>query len=143
MPEWRDSTGSIYPAIERLVSRGLISVSPRAGDRRGRRDLSVTLSGADAVRSWLVNLDPCEAKVSPDPIRTRVSFLDQLVSNSERVAVVAEAEALTQASLTELRCEVEALKATHTSEYLAGLGTVRQFEARRSWLEDVRSHYFS
>lgn len=140
-PEWSGSTGSIYPAIERLIRQGLVSVELRRNDRRGRRDLRVTVNGEKAVRAWIVACEPWTSSATPDPIRTRVSFFDQLTSDAERVAVAANAESQTEARLEELRAVVEPLKVQHASEYLAGLGAIRQLEARRDWLKEVQWFY--
>jgi DNA-binding PadR family transcriptional regulator len=137
-PEWSGTTGSIYPAIARLLKRGLITVESQAGDRRGRKNLTVTQQGAQAVRAWLTNLQPWTAKATPDPIRTRVSFLDRLASDAERIVFLKEAEALTKEALKELNVTVEALKDTQTTEYLAGLGAIAQVGARLTWLREVR-----
>ena len=140
-PDWSGTTGSIYPAIARLLKRGLIAVEPQVGDRRGRRNLTVTLEGAQAVRAWLTNLQPWIAKATPDPIRTRASFLDQLASDAERIVFLRQAEALTEAALVELTVAVEALKDTHTTEYLAGLGAISQVGARLAWLREMLVFY--
>jgi DNA-binding PadR family transcriptional regulator len=140
-PDWSGTTGSIYPAIARLLERGLIAVEPQAGDRRGRRDLTITPDGAQAVRDWLTDLPPWIAKATPDPIRTRTSFLDQLGSDSERIAFLGRSKALSEEALLELIVAVEALKNTHTAEYLAGLGAIAQVRARLTWLREVLAFY--
>lgn len=135
-PEWSGSTGAIYPVIKRLLERRLIEVEPQAGDPRGRRNLRVTAEGERAIHEWILGLEPWAARVTPDPIRTRVSYLGQL-SSDERIAFLREAEALTEKMLDELRGWVEAAKAVHMYEYLAGRGGLHQLEARLAWLREV------
>lgn len=137
-PEWSGSTGAIYPVIKRLLGRGLIEVEPQAGDPRGRRNLRVTAEGERAIREWIVGLEPWTAKATPDPIRTRVSYLGQL-SPDERIAFLRDAEKLTEQMLEELRDWVEAAKAVHMYEYLAGRGGLHQLEARLAWLREAIS----
>jgi len=140
-PEWSGSTGAIYPVIKRLLRRGLIEVEPQPDDPRGRRDLRVTPPGEQAVRVWIIDLEPWAAKATPDPIRTRVSFLDQLASDDERIVFLKEAEELTETMLEELRRTVEAVRAVHAAEYLAGRGAIHQLEARLKWLREVIACY--
>ena len=101
----------------------------------------MTDQGAQAVRAWLTDLAPSIAKATPDPIRTRVSFLEQLASDAERIAFLRRAEALTKEALEELTVTVEALRHTQTQEYLAGLGAMSEVGARLSWLRDVLLFY--
>jgi DNA-binding PadR family transcriptional regulator len=140
-PDWSGTTGSIYPAIARLLKRGLISVEAQAGDRRGRRNLMVTHQGVQAVRAWLSDLRPWIAKATPDPIRTRVSFLDQLASDAERIGFLSRAQALTQQALAELTAVVERLRQTDPQEYLAGRGAICQLDARLAWLGELKVFY--
>ena len=140
-PEWSGSTGSIYPVIERLLRRGLIDVEPQAGDPRGRRNLKLTPEGDAAVRAWITGLQPWTAKATPDPIRTRVSYLNQLASDGERVAFLKEAVRLTEDMLEEVVRTAEALRAVDTPEYLAGRAAIHQLEARRTWLRELIAFY--
>ncbi len=140
-PEWSGSTGSIYPVIERLLRRGMIEVEPQPRDPRGRRNLNITPKGEEAVRAWITRLEPWTAKLTPDPIRTRVSHLARLASDGERIAFAEAAARLTEDLLKELAPTVEALKAVDTSEYLAGRGAIHQLEARLMWLRELISFY--
>ncbi|MGH7023702.1 MAG: PadR family transcriptional regulator [Caulobacteraceae bacterium] len=140
-PNWSGSTGAIYPVIKRLLGRGLIRVEPQAGDRRARQNLTVTDEGEQAVRAWVTTIEPWASHATPDPIRTRVSYLGQLASNAQRIAFVKHAYAATERTLKDLRHEVDALKAGPSPEFLAGLGALRQLEARLVWLREAASLY--
>lgn len=74
-----DSPGSIYPMIERLKQRGLVSAE--AGPDTGRKAelLSCTSAGEDVIREWLVRVDDNDL-LPEDPWRTRVLFADLLES---------------------------------------------------------------
>jgi DNA-binding PadR family transcriptional regulator len=137
-PAWSGSTGSIYPAIERLLRRGLVQSETQEGDQRGRKNLKVTPEGEAAVLSWVMDLEPWVAKATPDPIRTRVSFLDALGTDLQRAAFFARAEALTTDMLLELKLHLEAEGPWSRCERAAGLGALYQLEARLNWLGDAR-----
>lgn len=140
-PEWSGSTGAVYPVIDRLVRRGLIEAKPQAGDPRGARSLTITPEGDAVVRDWITGLEPWMAKATPDPIRTRVSHLDHLASDGERIAFLEAAARLTEDMLKELEGVLESLKAVDTVEYLAGRGAVHQLQARRMWLRELIEFY--
>ena len=137
-PEWSGSTGSIYPVVERLLRRGLVRVEAQPGDGRGRRNLTVTADGETAVLAWIGDLEPWAAKATPDPIRTRVSFLDQLGSDSDRAAFFARAETLTEAMAQELRMAAATQPSSSRCESIAATGALYQLEGRLRWLREAR-----
>lgn len=140
-PDWSGSTGAIYPVIKRLAGRELIEIEAEAKGPRGRRNLSITPQGAAALRAWIIGIEPWMAKASPDPIRTRVSFLDQLKSHDERIEFLKAARKLTEGMIQELVPEVESYRSLSTPEYLAGRGAIAQLEARRVWLCELADFY--
>lgn len=78
-PHWSASRGAIYPALDRLARRGLLS--RRRGDvgRRTGRCFSVTARGLGALRDWIDRpRDPRVVAAPPDPLRTRLPFLTAL-----------------------------------------------------------------
>jgi DNA-binding PadR family transcriptional regulator len=137
-PSWSGSSGSVYPAVERLRRQGFVDGAAEAGDRRGRKNLTVTPAGEHAIKSWIATLEPWTAKATPDPIRTRTSFLEQLTSDSERVDFLVRAEMLTKKMLGDLKLELGADPEGSRAEYAAGLGAIYQLEARLKWLRKVR-----
>jgi DNA-binding PadR family transcriptional regulator len=67
--EWKGSAGAIYPAVQRLVKRGLIHASAARGGR-GTRMLRVTDKGRVEMMAWAC--DPVRgASIGIDPFRLR------------------------------------------------------------------------
>jgi len=87
--EWSDSAGSIYPVIARLERLKLVRAREKAGDTRGRRDLRLTKRGEAALKGWILGLD--SASSTPDPVRTRLHFLEFLGETRERRAFLIRA----------------------------------------------------
>lgn len=85
---WSGSAGAIYPVVERLAQRGLIGGERDRGDRRGRRNYSITEEGRRALRLWLTDVDRA-ATFGFDPLRTRLFFSDLLPAASLKSFVAA------------------------------------------------------
>jgi DNA-binding PadR family transcriptional regulator len=83
--------GKLYPLIERLVARGLISSSEVPDDRRGTKLYSCTDAGRDALRSWVSSFRE-EHELPPDPLRRKLQALE-LLGREEQLAWVKEARA--------------------------------------------------
>ena len=135
---WSASAGTIYPVIERLTRLGLVRAQVRSGDPRGRRDLSVTAKGRRAIRAWVLGLTARDAASMPDPVRTRLHFLELLESKDERAAFLDAAARLTDAAIAQTKIFLKAERAHARIDYLASLGALHQLEARRKWLRLVR-----
>jgi DNA-binding PadR family transcriptional regulator len=75
MAVYSDSPGSIYPALRRLQTRGLIAAQRKPGVRR-RRTLSITAAGrADLIR-WLAKpLTLDEVARGTDGAELRLAFM--------------------------------------------------------------------
>lgn len=138
-PEWSGSTGAIYPVVNRLLKQGLARKRSAAGDRRRRADLTVTQNGERAIFAWVTTLEPRHATSTPDPIRTRSSFLGLLPSNEHRARFISAAEALTAEMAEEVRKQAETERETDKSAYIATLGALFQLEARLRWLSTARA----
>lgn len=135
---WSNSAGTIYPVIDRLLQLKLIMAKLRPGDARARRDLSVTRKGEAAIRRWIVELDAGTAAPTPDPIRTRLHFLQLLKSAGERTAFLAYAEELTLRAIGETRAFLKLERQNSEFDYLASVGGLYGLEARLKWLRMVR-----
>jgi len=138
--EWSASAGSIYPVIERLLRLKLVKAERRNGDSRGRRDLTVTKAGEQAIRDWIARLELREAAPTPDPIRSRMHFLLFLKSGSERKAFILRAEELTRQAILETRKFLAAERRNSELDYLASSGGLFQLEARLKWLGKLRRY---
>ena len=135
---WSASAGSLYPVIERLLRLKLIKAEVRAGDARGRRDLSVT----QERRASNTRLDHAagarSGSIAPDPIRSRAHFLDLLGSEPKRATFLLRAENLTQSAIRETRIFLKAERRNSQFDYLVSLGGLYQLEARLKWLRTLR-----
>lgn len=109
--EWSGSAGAIYPAIKRLLARGLIIGEPTA-DRRATLRISLTAAGEAVMLDWACNPDRASS-VGIDPFRLRSGIWRRL-SDTDRAAV--------------LRRTAEAIRAN-----------IRFLEAYRIGLDDVES----
>lgn len=136
--EWSASAGSIYPVIKRLVQLELVEMEKRPGAARGRRDLRITKEGERAVRDWILHMESANASATPDPIRTRAYFLEQLGSGADRRAFLGRAEALTRERIQQLRALAKTLRVSSDADELATLGALFQLEARLKWLLLIR-----
>src|SRR5210317_413440 len=64
------SAGSIYPLINRLHERGLLTIKDGQSDGRGTKRYSVTRIGRNRVRDWISGLSDPEMIGIYDPIRS-------------------------------------------------------------------------
>ena len=140
---WSASAGSIYPVIERLIRTGYVRTSRRSRDARGRRDLTLTRVGERALQGWILNLEQWAARATPDPIRTRVCFLDYVTSRPDQVEFLTLAQTLTRMMVDELRVEEQSRDRTSEVDRLVSLGCRMQLEARLHWLGIVRRRLFA
>jgi DNA-binding PadR family transcriptional regulator len=129
-PAWSSSAGSIYPAIRRLQTSGLVT-SERPSDGRGRQELTITAVGEAALRGWLLDIGPAIGAPTPDPIRTRSQFLDPL-SSAERRAFFDRCIEATKAGLDFVQSKA---LGEHLGEQIGVDGAVAQLRARLTWLE--------
>ena len=91
---WRASAGSIYPAVQRLLERGLVRGSTEKTGARSASMLLPTPRGERALAEWVAPTDPSDiAAFTHDPVRTRLHFLG-LLPRAERKRYLARLEAL-------------------------------------------------
>lgn len=77
---FRDSPGTVYPALRRLQARGWARVAPSAASRRGRRLFAPTVAGRRVLRAWLrrpVTRD--DVVWRSQGLMLRFSFLDAML----------------------------------------------------------------
>lgn len=136
-PQWSGSAGTIYPLVERLLRRKLVrSKSCLTGKRRGHQ-ISLTATGSRALRLWLSLPTPeWVAGVPPDPLRTRVRFLDA-ISLSQQRAFVQNAQQRTQAHLRSVEADCEQKRAKGGFEYLMARGALLSMQSRCAFLQEV------
>ncbi len=134
MAVYSDSPGSIYPALRRLQSRGLVAAQRKPGVRR-RRTLSITAAGRAELVRWLgkpLTLD--EVARGTDGAELRLAFMsDHLGSEAlsaffTRFADLLEAHA---ESVTAVQKEIaDHLSASGTLALELGIATIT---ARAAW----------
>src|SRR5947209_5034528 len=97
--EWKGSAGAIYPAVRRLVKRGLIHASAARGGR-GTRMLRVTEKGRAEMLAWAC--DPVRSSsIGIDPFRLRSGIWFEL-SRTERRKVFAALRKAIEETITPL-----------------------------------------
>lgn len=78
-PYWSGSAGAIYPLMTRLERAGLLRSTAESTGSRRSREYRLTAAGRAALVRWLGPPVPPEVVgVPPDPLRTRVPFLEAL-----------------------------------------------------------------
>lgn len=135
---WSASAGSVYPVIQRLVRRGLVSVKRRSRGSRSAGTCTITARGKRALVRWIGPpwTFPVEATTF-DPIRTRVSFLAAL-RPAMRVRFLREAEARLREELRRVRAIVEAERRRGDLwESLATLGNLEELRGRIRWVRAI------
>lgn len=130
---WRASAGAIYPLLERLVTRGLLTAKTIGGDRRGTKRLELTAAGRVEAQAWLVADKSGLATAVPDPIRTRCHFL-ALLATGERHQLLRRWIARTETEIAELQ---NAEPFDDIYQQVAAEGAIAQLVARRDWLETI------
>ena len=126
------SQGSVYPAVERLKSRGYVRAETTE-DRRKTEQLSCTKAGEKVLKDWLFRLP---THLPEDPLRSRVIAL-QLLPAAERASWVKSAKA----ALLEDLAKVDEFAADYRSPFyeLAHDNARSSLLARIRWLERVES----
>ncbi len=136
-PQWSGSAGTIYPLIERLVRRKLISSKVfLQGKRRGHR-ISLTAAGSKALRLWLaVPVPEWVAGVPPDPLRTRVRFLGAVDARQQR-SFLRDAHRRTQAHLRMVEADCERRRPKGGFQYLIARGALLSMQSRCAFLREA------
>lgn len=136
--QWSGSAGAIYPLVQRLQRRGLLSARTQRSGRRTRRVYAATPAGVKVLRSWIGPPLPADAvTVTYDPLRSRARFLAALTPKQQR-AWIAEA----RRALERVREQVRAWQETYgdAAGMMAGLVTRNgelDVEFRTRWIDEV------
>jgi DNA-binding PadR family transcriptional regulator len=135
---WSRSKGAVYPAVARLVLRGLLHSERQQRARRRIELLRLSEAGHSALVAWLLALTPGMGSAPVDPIRARANYLASL-NPDQRLYFVEQAEAATKQALRTTKKAIPdpaaadswALEATY-------LGVQMQVEAKLRWLRKLR-----
>lgn len=134
--QWSASAGAIYPLVQRLHRRRLLSARGETTGRRARRTYSITPAGLRALRAWIGPPLAREAiTVAYDPLRSRARFLAALPPE-DRLAWVDAA----RAALDQVAEKVRAWDAAHAADPFAALITRNgelDVQSRARWLDEL------
>ena len=111
------SSGAVYPIVNRLKDKGLLTTASVANDGRNTELLLVTKDGRAAIRRWVKAIKPSQL-LPDDPIRTRISHSDFLTAEERAVW------------LGKLRVELEA-KLVEIDDYMKDYPTGAIIHAHR------------
>lgn len=129
------SKGKLYPLLQRLHLRGLLSAETVEGDRRRTQLFECTDDGRSALKAWVCSIRP-EHDLLHDPLRKKLQAFDLLT--------LAEQQDWAERAANRLRgrlAEVEAFDA----ECEGPLGPLMKenarqaLEARLCWVECLRA----
>jgi DNA-binding PadR family transcriptional regulator len=127
-PQWSGSAGTIYTLIRSKLFL--------TGKRRGHQ-ISLTASGSRALRIWLsLPIPEWVAGVPPDPLRTRVRFLNA-IGTKQRQAFLETAYERTQAHLGVVEADCRRQRAKGGFQYLTARGALLSMQARCKFLQEV------
>lgn len=139
--QWSASAGAIYPLVQRLHRRRLLSARARATGRRARLVYAITPAGLRALRAWIgPPLSPEAISVAYDPLRSRARFLAALPP-AHRLAWIAAA----RAALDEVEARVRAWDLAHAGTGDAAADRITRMitrngeldvQCRARWLEE-------
>ena len=131
-PQWSASAGTVYPLVRKLSRANLIAFAP-TGDGRGTRRLRITPAGKRAFKAWITDCSPAVIGLPPDPVRTRLRFLE-LVSSSEGHRLLDQFEKQMRSQLIRMRTVRRAAGKESLSESLTSLGARLSQQSRIEWI---------
>lgn len=129
------SKGKLYPLLQRLHERGLLSAGTVEGDRRRTQLFECTEAGRVALKAWVCSIRP-EHDLLHDPLRKKLQGFD-LLTPEEQGYWVDVATGRLRARLA----EVEAFDASCEGPFgpLMKDNAREAVEARLRWLERLRA----
>lgn len=136
---YKTHKGKMYAIIERLVARGLLEKRAVMHDRRGTEQLYCTDAGRDAVREWVLSIQP-DHLLPDDPFRTKVQSFG-LLTVEEQVRWAVNVRERLREKLKELEAyggEVDVPFKTFVHD-----NAVRSLRMRMDWLESLIANIVS
>ena|SRR5450755_42115 len=136
-PQWSGSAGSIYPLLARLERSRLVRSTAQSTGRRPGKLFSLSPAGRRAVQKWLEpDIPGWVAGVPPDPLRTRIGFLDALPPNQQK-AFLRSAQKAVEEQLGKVLRDNHSRPAKAGFEYWTARGALLAMRARRAWLREL------
>jgi DNA-binding PadR family transcriptional regulator len=137
-PHWSGSAGAVYPLLDRLKRRGLLSFETRFTGKRAGRQYQLTQRGLSELRRWASEITERAAGVPVDALRVRIRFLDVL-SATQRNALLTTARRKVTAHLRTVERDCRAQRAAGDAlGYLTARGALLALRARLMWLREAR-----
>ena len=135
---WRGSAGAIYPLLARLEKEQLIASAKDAEDGRGRKLLSITPRGREALGQWIAEIsDPNLISEVSDPLRTRIFFLSVLTPDEQVIFIDKALAALKQHLIIAEQHLAERPAEGDLFEHLGAKGGVLNAESRIQFMQWV------
>ena len=133
---WSGSAGAIYPLFKRLERHGFIrSEKQTRGRKQQRKHYTLTMMGKNALRVWLKPASDWIFAVPPDPLRTRMDFLEALPPTARRrFLATARTKIRSQMKIVEKDC---VQKLGQQYPYLVASGALKTTRARLEWLDEA------
>jgi DNA-binding PadR family transcriptional regulator len=125
------SKGKLYPLLQRLHERGLLSAGSVEGDRRRTQLFECTEAGRAALKAWVRSIR-VEHDLLHDPLRKKLQAFDLLTADEQRAWVGQASD-----RLRERLAQVEAFEAECEGPFgpLMKENAREALEARLRWLE--------
>lgn len=131
---WALNSGQVYTTLERLTRDGLVTSSPDADDRSGRRRIyALTAAGESELGSWLAGLPP-----EGDPPREDLVMAVLLTADRptpEAIKVVDDARSRLLGHLQSLRRTQRNEGSTDRAAQLVSEVLIARLEADLRWLD--------
>jgi DNA-binding PadR family transcriptional regulator len=136
---WSASAGSIYPLVRKLAASGLLVMTKAPWGKGTKTLVELSGTGRQALVDWTASVPEWAGLVAPDPIRTRVFFLNVLSTIDDHLRFVEDSEQVTRTAIANLESELRELPAqASVFERLANEGALFQLKARLRWLRRLR-----
>ncbi len=133
------SAGSIYPALQRLEERGLVSSRADARGEQARRLYELSKEGLAQLRGWFDAPADSDLEAPHDPLRTRLYFIGLLPKKQQQAFFEAVQEKMKEKLRKDERY-VSSYGDTGPERLsrLAAEGGLFVMRARLRWLRKVR-----
>lgn len=131
---WSSSKGAIYPAVKRLITRNLLTVTPSDDGQRSDQ-LGIAPDGQQALARWVETITEDMAGAPVDPIRTRINYLFILPPESRRAYLQRVSASVASALKTANDIEFESDSVNGWALSAGRLGLRMQLEAKLKWLQ--------
>jgi DNA-binding PadR family transcriptional regulator len=133
------SAGAIYPLMERLEGKGLISSTTLQRGERTRSLYRITRAGSAALRKWLrLSLPEKSSVTTYNPLRSRFYFLKAL-SPERRAEFLENAERKVREEIALIKNQCDRYKEKgETYSYLSLRNALLVLSSQLKWIAEVK-----